>query len=176
MPKRLTFGRNTPFDVMFVLLGGLPLYLPLIWWLGETGMRQTVPFDWLFWANQIVSMPHVWATYARLNRKIAEKKVSPWYGVPAYALILAFLIFASFNGFVLMALTFVNVWQSYHYLRQVYGVGRYFGRQEGETELERKLSFWAYHGAMPLFVLGRWNMLYIFWKGQPSDAIIPVAF
>lgn len=175
VPKTISFGRNDQFDVLFVILGGLPLYLPLMWYVGESSFAQSVPFDWLFWGNQLVSMPHVWATYARLNRKIIEKKVHPLYGWPAYAIILATLAYATTQGFVLYVLTAVNVWQSYHYLRQTYGVSRFFARPEGETELERKLSFWAYHAAMPVLVLGRWNMLYIFWQGKPSDAIIPVS-
>lgn len=176
LPKRLTFGRNNAFDVLFVLLGGLPFYLPLAWYVGETGMAKNLPFDWIFYGNQLVSMPHVWATYARLHRKIAEKKVAPVFGLPAYVAILSLLIFATCHGFILQVLTAVNVWQSYHYLRQTYGVSRFFARPDGETELERKLSFWAYHAAMPLLIIGRWNMLFIFWHGKPSDAIIPVGF
>jgi len=175
-PKRLTFGRNDRFDVLFIILGALPFYLPIALYLGESGLSQTVPFDWLFYANQLISMPHVWATYARLNRKISEKKVGAIFGWPAYVAILTLLIVATCKGFVLQALTAINVWQSYHYLRQTYGVSRFFARPDGETDLERKLSFWSYHGAMPLLVLGRWNMLFVFWHGKPSDAIIPVSF
>jgi len=176
VPRGVSFGTNTPFDIMFVVLGGLPLILPLLWCVGETRLAQNVPFDYLWWANQIFSMPHVFATYARLHRKISEKRVAPIFGWPAYIAILSTLIFATCHGFVLYVLTAVNVWQSYHYLRQAYGVSRFFARPEGETELERKLCFWAYHAAMPLFVLGRWNMLFIYWHGKPSDAIIPVSF
>jgi len=175
-PKHLSFGKNSTFDVLFILMGGLPFYLPLTIILGEAFFAKNVPFDWAFWSNQIVSMPHVWATYFRLTRKIKEGKIHYLYGLPAYVSIVAFLIAATMDGYFLQVMTAVNVWQSYHYCRQTYGVGRFFARPSGETELERKLTFWAYHAAMPIFILGRWNMLYIFWKGKPSDAIIPVGF
>jgi hypothetical protein len=172
----ITFGKNKAFDVLFVILGGLPLYLPYFLLIGESNLAKNIPFDWVFWSNQLVSMPHVWATYARLNRKISEGKVKAFFGLPIFFAILALLIFATLHGFFLYVMTAVNVWQSYHYLRQVWGVSRYFTRPQGETTLERKLTFWAFHGAMPLFILGRWNMLFIFWNGKPSDAIIPVGF
>ncbi|CAN5394010.1 hypothetical protein BH11CYA1_BH11CYA1_17350 [soil metagenome] len=174
--KSLTFGKNSLFDVAFIILGGLPFYLPYLFFLGEAGLRANIPFDWAFWGNQVVSMPHVWATYARLTRKIGEGKVNFLFGAPAYIAVVAFLIVASLNGFFLEAMTAVNVWQSFHYLRQVYGISRYFARPDSESDFERKLSFWAYHLAMPLFIIGRWNMLYIYWHGKPSDAIIPVGF
>jgi hypothetical protein len=176
IPNGVSFGANTAFDIVLIVMGGLPLILPLLWCAGETRLAQAVPFDYLWWANQIFSMPHVFATYARLNRKIGEKRVSPIFGWPGYAAILSLMIFATCHSFVLYVLTAVNIWQSYHYVRQAYGVSRFFARPDGETELERKLCFWAYHAAMPLFVLGRWNMLFIYWHGNPSDAIIPVAF
>jgi hypothetical protein len=174
--KSLTFGHNNVFDVVFIILGGLPLYLPFLCYLGEAGLRANVPFDWAFWGNQIVSMPHVWATYARLTRKISEGKVHFLFGAPAYLAVVTLLLIASLNGFFLEAMTAVNVWQSFHYLRQVYGISRFFGRSEAETALAKRLSFWAFHLAMPLFVIGRWNMLYVYWHGKPSDAIIPVGF
>ena len=43
-------------------------------------------------------------------------------------------------------------------------------------EVGRRLSFFAYHLVMPLFVLGRWDVLYTVWGGRPSEAIIPVNF
>lgn len=174
--KLWTVGKNNLFDVVLIIMGGLPLYLPFLCFIGEAGLRANVPFDWAFWGNQIVSMPHVWATYARLTRKIGEGKVHFLFGAPAYIAVVALLIIASLKGFFLEAMTAVNVWQSFHYLRQVYGISRFFGRPEGETNFEKQLSFWAYHLAMPLFVIGRWNMLYIYWHGKPSDAIIPVGF
>ena len=174
--KGLTFGKNDLFGVVFIILGGLPLYLPFLCYLGEAGLRANIPFDWAFWGNQIVSMPHVWATYARLSRKIGEGKVHFLFGAPAYLAVVALLLVASLNGYFLQAMTAVNVWQSFHYLRQVYGINRFFGRPVGETDWEKSLSFWAFHLAMPLFIIGRWNMLYVYWHGKPSDAIIPVGF
>jgi hypothetical protein len=70
----------------------------------------------------------------------------------------------------------VNVWQSYHYLRQFWGINRIFSRGEENTADVNKLSFWAYHLAMPFFIIGRWDMLYTAWKGKPSESIIPVHF
>jgi hypothetical protein len=121
-------------------------------------------------------MPHTWATYARVTRKIGEKKVPYFVGLPAYLTILTIMITSMCKGFFLPVMTAVNVWQTYHYLRQGYGVARYFGRPEGETDLERKLCFWAYHGVIPLMVLGRWNLIYIVWGGKPSSDMIPVGF
>ncbi|HEY9785521.1 MAG TPA: hypothetical protein V6D17_08985 [Candidatus Obscuribacterales bacterium] len=172
--KRLTFGKTTYFELFWIIVGGLPLYLPLVMSLGERGAGANQPIAWAFWANMIVSMPHTWATYARLTRKIGENKVKWYYGFPAYALILAFLCFATVKGFFVEAFTLVNVWQSYHYLRQVYGVSRYFGRSKAESELSQKLSFWGYHLPIPLFVLGRWDLLYTVWRGKPSEYIIPL--
>jgi len=175
MPQ-VGFGRADLFDIIFVMLGGLPLFLPLAFLAGEQRMTQQIPFDWLFWANQLVSLPHVMASYVRLERKIQEKKAHPLLGSPAYLVILMLLSLATITGHIVVAMTVVNVWQSYHFLRQVWGVDRYFSRYSGESALERKLTFWAFHGAMPFFVIGRWNMLYQAWHGKPSEYIIPVAF
>ncbi len=79
----------------------------------------------------------------------------------------------AYGKFLLLA-TAINVWQSFHYLRQVYGVGRFVSRDSGETDKERKLTFWAYHLAVPLFVLGRWDTIFIAWHGKPTDYIWPV--
>lgn len=176
LPKKLTLGKTTGFEFFWVILGGLPLYLPIIFYLGELGSASSTPIYWFFWANLIISMPHTWATYARLTRKISEKKVHWAFGWPAYGAVLAFLGVATWKGFFLEAFTAVNVWQSYHYLRQFYGVSRLYGRSEAEDEFARKLSFWAYHLAIPLFVIGRWDLLYTAWGGKPSEYIIPVAF
>jgi hypothetical protein len=175
-PGRFSICSGGPFVLLFIILGGLPFYMPALLYLGEVKLLANIPFDWAFWANQAVSMPHVWATYARLSRKVDEGKVHFLYGVPAYFAIVVALAIAAVSGNLLVVMTAVNVWQSYHYLRQVYGVGRFFSRRDAETEQDKRLNFWAYHLAMPIFVLGRWNMLYIYWRGQPSDAIIPVAF
>lgn len=172
--KKVSFGTNTYFDIFFVVLGGLPLYLPLILALGETAAGAQQPIPWAYWANLIISMPHTTATYARLTRKIGEGKVNWWLGWPAYMMVLAFLIFATAKGFFVEVFTLVNVWQSYHYLRQVYGVSRYLGRSAEETERSRKLVFWSYHLAIPLFTLGRWDLLYTVWNGKASPFIIPL--
>jgi hypothetical protein len=174
--KPINFGKNGLFDITFVILGGMFLYLPIFWCLGEATVAKNVPFDWAFWASQIISMPHVWATYARLGRKTSEKKIHWLFGFPCYAAIVGILALATLKGFFLQVMTAVNVWQTFHYLRQTYGVGRYFGRDSMENDLERRLFFWAYHLAVPMFVFGRWNMLYVVWRGKPSDAIIPVSF
>jgi hypothetical protein len=73
-------------------------------------------------------------------------------------------------------MTAVNVVQSFHYVRQVYGVGRFYGRDPAERPFERRLVFWAYHLAMPLFVIGRWHTLWVVWSGRPSPYIIPMRF
>ncbi|HEY9712038.1 MAG TPA: hypothetical protein V6C72_01135, partial [Chroococcales cyanobacterium] len=174
--KPISFGKNNTFDVLFILSGGIALFLPLVWYVGEAKMAQHIPLDWLWWGNQIVSMPHVWATYVRLNRKIGENKVSPLVGWPSIAAILALSIFSMVNHFWAYVWTAINVWQSYHYLRQGYGISRFFGRTESETVTERMLSNWAYHLAMPLFILGRWHYLYIAWSGKTEQDIIPVQF
>lgn len=172
--KRVSFGSNSYFTLFFVVLGALPLYLPLVILIGEKAAGAQQPIPWVFWANLFVSMPHTCATYARLSRKISEKKVSFWFGLPAYGLCLAFLLVATIKGFFLEVFTLVNVWQSYHYLRQVYGVSRYFGRSKDEPEKAQKLSFAAYHLAIPLFTLGRWDLLYTVWHGKASEFIIPL--
>src|SRR5882724_9485158 len=75
--------RHTPaFDWMFIVLGGLPLYLPLIFWMGETKLSGSSPIYWYFWMNATISAPHVYSTYCRLGRKISEGKVSWWVGFP----------------------------------------------------------------------------------------------
>jgi hypothetical protein len=169
--RRLTFGGVGNFQIFWIILGGLPLYVPLFLWLSEAAAGD--PF-WLLWTNQLISMPHTWATYARLTRKISEKRVHWLFGWPAYASMLIFFIIATIKGFFLEVFTAVNLWQSYHYLRQVYGVGRFIARADVDSERTNRLSFWAYHLAIPLFLLGRWNLLFTLWKGKPSEYIIPV--
>lgn len=176
LPKKITFGSVNAFGIFWIVLGALPLYLPFIMYIGEMGSGAQQPIHWVYWANFIISMPHTWSTYARLTRKMSEKKVHWAFGWPAYIATLAFLIIATMKGFFLEAFTAINVWQSYHYLRQSYGISRLFGRSEAETEFARKLSFWSYHAAMPLFIIGRWDLLYTMWGGRSSDFIIPVQF
>lgn len=174
--KKIGLGQVTWFEAVFIIFGGLPFYLPIMLSIPENFWVGKIPLDFMFWTNWAVSMPHTWATYARLTRKMGEKRVDWWFGFPAYLGILAFLITGYVNGFYLQAFTAVNVWQSFHYLRQFWGINRIFSRGEENTERANHLAFWAFHLAMPYFVLGRWNMLNVVWKGRPSESIIPVGF
>jgi hypothetical protein len=173
--KGITFRGTSGFEWMFIILGGLPLYLPIILLMGERGLSSQNPIYWYFWVNAAISSPHVWSTYARLSRKIGEHKVSWWMGFPLYLAICGALVLATRTGHFLEAMTAVNLWQSVHYCRQVYGVSRLMSRNGKDDELTRKLSFWGFHLAVPLFVLGRWDVLYTVWGGRPSGAIIPVS-
>ena len=172
--SRVTLRGTTAFEWLFVILGGLPLYLPLIFALGERGLSGRDPIYWYFWVNAIISSPHVWSTYARLGRKIGERKVARWVGFPLYLAIFGALALASKSGYFLEAMTAVNLWQSFHYCRQVFGVSKLVSRNGQDDELTRRLMFYGYHLAVPLFVLGRWDVLYTVWGGRPSGAIIPV--
>lgn len=164
------------FDWMFVILGGLPFYLPVLFFMGENGLSSQNPIYWYFWMSIIFSSPHVYSTYCRLGRKIQEKKVSIFIGWPAYVSIVLVLVIAQLKGFLLQAMTAVNVIQSYHYLRQVYGINRLYVKNPLESKLDMNIGFYAYHLAMPLFVFGRWDNLYKVWSGKPSTTIIPVDF
>ena len=168
--------KTTFFEWFFILMGALPLYLPFLFLLGERGLSGQNPIYWYFWITAIFSSPHVYSTYYRLNRKIKENKIGFAVGWPAYFLIVFGLILAQLNGFFLQAMTAVNVIQSYHYLRQVYGTYRLLGRSQTESKNEMSLSFYAFHLAVPLFVFGRWDTLYTVWGGKASTAIIPVDF
>ena len=172
--KALSLGGASRFDVFFIVFGALPLFLPFIWYLGEQGLSSTTPFAWYFWMSSTVSAPHVYGSYIRVHRKIQEHKIHAFWGLPCYALVAGLLAFAAFKGKFVEAATAINVWQSYHYLRQVYGVSRFIVRADSEPDLVRKLSFNAYHLAMPLFILGRWDTLFTVWGGKASSTIIPV--
>jgi hypothetical protein len=172
--KGITFRGTTGFDWMFIILGGLPLYLPIILLMGERGLSSTNPIYWYFWVNAAISSPHVWSTYARLSRKITERKVSWWMGFPLYVAICGALLVASRTGHFVEAMTAVNLWQSVHYCRQVYGVSRLMSRNGKDDEATRRLCFYGFHLAVPLFVLGRWDVLYTVWSGKASGMIIPV--
>lgn len=172
--RLIGFGNISSFEMMFVVLGGLPLFLPFILFLGESGLAQQQPIYWYFWVNAIVSMPHTCATYCRLDRKIREGKTSWWFGIPMYVGIVIALSLLTVGGYFLVTMTAVNVWQSYHYVRQVYGVSSLYAGDIKTNPADRSQFFWAYHLAMPLFILGRWDVLYTVWNGVPSDAIIPV--
>jgi hypothetical protein len=113
------------FEWFFVVSGGMALALPLVLWLGETGLSRSDTIRWYFWINALISSPHVYSTYVRLHRKTREGKVTWWLGFPTYFAIAGLLAVVSWQGFFIEAMTAVNVWQSYHYVRQVYGVGWY---------------------------------------------------
>src|SRR5205807_10139645 len=173
---RWNLGRTPVFDWLFIVLGGIPLFLPFLFFMGESGLSKSAPVYWYFWMNAVTSAPHVYSTYCRLGRKIGEGMVTGWMGFPCYALCVGLLALASVKGFFLQAMTGVNVWQSVHYVRQVYGVSRLYGRGEFADARVRRLSYYAFHLSMPLFVLGRWHTLYTVWGGRPSTTIIPVHF
>lgn len=169
-------NHTTSFDWLFVMLGGLPFFLPAILFLGETELGKNNPVYWYYWVNALISAPHVNSTYWRLTRKIHNDKVAFFFGFPAYLLCAGILILASQRGYLLQALTFINVVQSFHYVRQTYGVYRFYTRRPNQPQSEHRLSYFAFHSAMPLFVFGRWDTLFTVWKGKPSDAIIPMHF
>jgi hypothetical protein len=171
---KVSLGDITPFELQFILLGGMCFFLPIIMLAGEQVLWSTNPISWNFWMNAAISAPHVTSTYVRLQRKISEGKIHALLGFPLYAGIVALLGLCSLNGHFLEFMTAVNVWQSFHYVRQVYGVSRFYAAKNQESNLTRQLSYLSYHLAMPLFVLGRWSMLFDQWHGKPSDVIIPV--
>jgi len=171
---KISFGGVTAFEWQFVILGGMVFFLPIIMFFSEPLLASKNPISWYFWMTAIISMPHVNAGYVRLQRKISEGKLSAFYGLPLYLIFVVLLGVAALFGRYLEFMTAVNVWQSFHYVRQVYGVSRIYGRENRETKLTRRLTYFAYHLAMPLFVLGRWNLFFIVWKGQHTDDIIPL--
>lgn len=171
---KITFGAVTLFEWQFVILGGMLFFLPVLMYMGEPVLWAKNPIAWTFWLNAAISMPHVNATYVRLQRKIGEGKVHAFIGFPLFIAFAAILAVATYYGRYLEAMTVVNVWQSFHYVRQVYGLSRVYAHENVESSRVRRLNFLAYHLAMPLFVLGRWSMLFQVWKGKPSDILIPV--
>lgn len=72
-------------------------------------------------------------------------------------------------------MTAVYVWQSFHYVRQTYGVGCLYGRQQNFTNRDRSLRWWAYHLVFPALIFGRWDMLHEVWGGM-TYSLIPVDF
>lgn len=163
------------FEWFFVVFGGLPLILLMLAFVGEEQLGQVNPVNYYFWVNAIVSAPHVYSTLLRLGRKIHQKKVSWLVGWPAYLGFCAILAVGAWKGRRLELMTAVNVWQSFHYARQGYGVHAFYNRGPAVDDLQRKLVWLAFHLAMPLFVLGRWHVLWLVWDGKPSDAIIPMS-
>ncbi len=171
---RITLGSISALEWQLIIFGGMVFLLPVIMLMGENTLWSKNPIEWAFWANAAFSAPHVYATWVRLERKIGEGLIPRLYGAPLYLAVAAVIGLAITGKHYLEVMTAVNVWQSFHYARQVYGVGRFYTDRRQETELGRRLMFWSYHFAMPLFVLGRWSMLYTAWHGKPSDVIIPV--
>lgn len=154
------------FEWLFVVTGGLALALPLVWWLGEQGLTRTDLVRWYFWTNALISSPHVYATYVRLARKIRERRVSWLWGLPGYGAAIALLTAASWAGYFIEAMTLVNVWQSFHYVRQSYGVACMYGRQDHYDAQDRRLRWWGFHLIFPMLVLGRWDTVYTAWQGR----------
>src|SRR5689334_11548225 len=103
--RRVNIGEVSMFEWLFVVLGGLPFFLPFIFTMGESGLSRTAPIYWYFWMNACISAPHVYSTYYRLGRKISEGKVSIWMGFPCYALWVAILAAASLKGYFIHAMT-----------------------------------------------------------------------
>lgn len=170
---KLEFLNPFGYEMQFIILGGLAFYLPIILFLGEPGLsKETVA--WNFWINTLATAPHTSATYVRLQRKIQEGKVNWLFGWPAFLATWAILIGFWAAGHFILGITIAAMWQSFHYLRQMYGVNRIFSRKNEESELARRLNFWAYHLAVPLFVFGRSDMLWHIWNGKPSDTFAPM--
>jgi isoprenylcysteine carboxyl methyltransferase (ICMT) family protein YpbQ len=164
-------SQPTPFEWFFVITGGLALFLPLVWWIGEDELNTSERIQWYFWASALISSPHVYSTYVRQYRKTREGKISWWLGLPAYIAMVLLLVGVSYAGYFVEAITAVNVWQSFHYLRQTYGIGCLYGGQKHLDALDRRLRWWAYHLCFPWLILGRWDMLYQAWGGQSHDLI-----
>ncbi|HNB24340.1 MAG TPA: hypothetical protein PKZ32_18105 [Candidatus Melainabacteria bacterium] len=172
LPK-LEFLNPFGYEMQFIILGGMAFYLPIILFLGELGLRKETVL-WNFWINTLATAPHTSATYVRLQRKIKEGKVHWSFGWPAFLATWAILIGFWAAGHFILGITIAAMWQSFHYLRQMYGVNRIFSGKNEESELARKLNFWAYHLAVPLFVFGRSDMLWHVWNGKPSDTFAPM--
>jgi hypothetical protein len=168
------WGNTSAFEWFFVVLGGLPLVLLFTSLMGEEGLTSKQPLDWYLWINAAISSPHVYATLVRLGRKIHAKQVHWLVGWPAYLAFCAVLGVGTYHGYFLELMTAVNVVQSFHYARQGYGVHVFYTRGKTNDRLQRTLVWLAFHLAMPLFVLGRWHILWVVWQGKPSTAIIPV--
>jgi hypothetical protein len=165
---RTQFAATSPsfFEWFFVIGGGLMFALPFVLGMGETMLNSVAPIHWYLWIGALISSPHVYATFVRLQRKNMEGKVSYWLGFPLYILTVGILALGSWFGQFVLLITAVNVWQSYHYLRQTYGVGCLYGSQAQFDATDRRLRWWAYHLTFPALVLGRWDTLYTVWNGQ----------
>jgi hypothetical protein len=175
VPRTQAKALPTWFEWFFVITGGLVVFLPFILWIGEQELNQENLVHWYFWLSVIISSPHVYATYVRLQRKIDEKKVGFWLGFPLYAAIGGLLTLLHGNGYFVITITLVNVWQSFHYLRQTYGVSCLYGTQQVFDETDRSLRWWAYHLIFPYLIIGRWDTLYDAWGGRTYE-LMPVDF
>lgn len=171
--RKLSFLNPLGYELQFVILGGMAFYLPVLLLMGEPGLSKEM-VAWNFWINTLATAPHTSSTYVRLQRKISEKKVHWFYGVPAFLISWAVLIGFWAAGQFVLGITLAAMWQSFHYLRQMYGVNRVFSGKNAESDLAKKLNFWAYHLAVPLFVFGRSDMLWHIWNGKPSTSFIPM--
>lgn len=174
-PSARSVTAPSPFEWFFVIGGGLAVFLPFILLVGEQELAQEQFIHWYFWLSVIIGSPHVYSTYVRQQRKISEKKSSIWLGLPAYLAIVGLLSIIHYGGWFVETITAVNVWQSFHYLRQTYGVGCLYGGQKNFDEADRRLRWWAYHLVFPYLIIGRWDMLYDAWGGQAYE-LIPVNF
>jgi hypothetical protein len=174
LPARaMTASQPTTFEWFWVITGGLAFFLPIIWWVGENELQTNEQIQWYFWASALISAPHVYSTYVRQYRKTREGKVSWWLGFPAYIGMVLGLVGISAAGFYVEVITAVNVWQSFHYLRQTYGVGCLYGGQKVMDDWDRRVRWWAYHLCFPYLILARWDMLYQAWGGNSYD-IMPL--
>ena len=154
------------FDWLFVITGGLVFALPFVFIMGEQRLSRGDTIRWYFWVNALISSPHVYGTYVRLQRKINEKKISLHLGFPAYFVIVGLMYVAAHFNYLIEAMTIINVWQSFHYLRQTYGVGCLYGLRNKMDKTMIKLRYWAYHLAMPALIFGRWDTIYQAWGGK----------
>jgi len=73
--RTFTASQPTPFEWFFVITGGLALFLPLVWWIGEDELNANERIQWYFWASALISSPHVYSTYVRQYRKSREGKM-----------------------------------------------------------------------------------------------------
>jgi hypothetical protein len=170
---KLSFLNPFGYEIQFIILGGMALYLPILFFVGEPGLSKEM-VAWNFWVNTLATAPHTSSTYVRLQRKMAEGKVHWFYGAPAFLITFALLTAFWAMGQFVLGITIAAMWQSFHYLRQMYGVNRIFSRKNSETDLARRLNFWAYHLAVPLFVFGRSDMLWHIWNGKATETFVPM--
>ncbi|HEY1784723.1 MAG TPA: hypothetical protein VGG30_04210, partial [Pirellulales bacterium] len=89
----------TWFEWFFVITGGLVVALPFVAAMGEKALFAQSPINWYLWVSALVSSPHVYATYVRLQRKIVEGKAHWLTGFPLYFGTVGTLAAASLAGF-----------------------------------------------------------------------------